>query len=95
MGEQQSSEVTEHTKKQSEVECILCFVETKRVRTFFLCRTYCDWYSIPRYVGGLPVLEEEGPSDMLFQQDGVSTHFHKKVVVMLSHKFVFQFVLDQ
>jgi hypothetical protein len=27
----------------------------------------------------MPILEEEGPDDMLFQKDGVPPHFHKEV----------------
>jgi hypothetical protein len=34
-----------------------------------------------------PVLEEEGPNDTLFQQDGARTHFHKEVTDLLNHKF--------
>jgi hypothetical protein len=35
----------------------------------------------------MPILEEEGPDDMLFQQDGVPPHFHKEVMDFLNRKF--------
>jgi hypothetical protein len=35
----------------------------------------------------MPILEEEGPDHMLFQQDGVPPHFHKEVTDFLNHKF--------
>jgi hypothetical protein len=34
-----------------------------------------------------PILEEEGPDDMLFQQDGALPHFHKEVTDFLNRKF--------
>jgi len=40
----------------------------------FFCG-YAEWFSVPRYVGGISrgylILEEEGPKGTLFQQDGV------------------------
>jgi hypothetical protein len=35
----------------------------------------------------MPILQEEGPDDMLFQQDGAPPHFHKEVVDFLNRKF--------
>jgi hypothetical protein len=35
----------------------------------------------------MPILEEEGPNDMLFQQDGAPSHFHKEVTDFLNRKF--------
>jgi hypothetical protein len=35
----------------------------------------------------LRLLEEEGPDDMLFQQDGAPPHFHKEVTDFLNRKF--------
>jgi hypothetical protein len=35
----------------------------------------------------MPILEEEGPDDMLFQQHGVPPHFHKEVTDFLNRKF--------
>jgi hypothetical protein len=35
----------------------------------------------------MPVLEEGGPDDMLFQQDGAPPHFHKEVTDFLNRKF--------
>jgi hypothetical protein len=35
----------------------------------------------------MSILEEEGPDDMLFQQDGVLPHFHKEVTDFLNSKF--------
>jgi hypothetical protein len=34
----------------------------------------------------MPILEKEGPNDMLFQQDGAPPHFHKEVMDFLNHK---------
>jgi hypothetical protein len=34
-----------------------------------------------------PVLEEEGPDDTLFQQDGAPPYFHKEVTNFLNRKF--------
>jgi hypothetical protein len=31
----------------------------------------------------MPILDEEGPDDMLFQQDGAPPHFHKEVTRLL------------
>jgi hypothetical protein len=33
------------------------------------------------------ILEEEGPDDVLFQQDGAHPHFHKEVTDFLNIKF--------
>jgi hypothetical protein len=35
----------------------------------------------------VPVLEEEGPDDMLFQQHRAPPHFHKEVMDFLNCKF--------
>jgi hypothetical protein len=35
----------------------------------------------------MPVLEEKGPDDMLFQQDGAPPHFQKEVTDFLNRKF--------
>jgi hypothetical protein len=35
----------------------------------------------------MPILEEEGPGDTLFQQDGAPPHFHKKAMDFLNRKF--------
>jgi hypothetical protein len=34
-----------------------------------------------------PVLKEEGPDDMLLQQEGTPPHFHKEVTDFLNSKF--------
>jgi hypothetical protein len=35
----------------------------------------------------MPILEEDGPDDMLFQQDGAPPHFHKEVTDFLNRNF--------
>jgi hypothetical protein len=35
----------------------------------------------------MPILEEEGPDDTLFQQDGAPPHFHKEVTDFFNRKF--------
>jgi hypothetical protein len=35
----------------------------------------------------VPILEEEGPDNMLFQQDGALPHSHKEVTDLLNSKF--------
>jgi hypothetical protein len=35
----------------------------------------------------MPILEQEGPDDVLFQQDGAPLHFHKEVTDFLNRKF--------
>jgi hypothetical protein len=35
----------------------------------------------------MPTSEEQGPDDMLFQQDGAPPHFHKEVKNILNRKF--------
>jgi hypothetical protein len=35
----------------------------------------------------MPILEEQGPDDMLFQQDEAPPHFHKDVKDFLNRKF--------
>jgi hypothetical protein len=34
----------------------------------------------------MPILEEEDPDDMLFQQDGAPPHFHKEVTDFLNRQ---------
>ena len=51
-----------------------------------LCR-YAEWFSVPRYVGGVShgylILEEEGSNGTPFQQDEVLPHFHVAVHCLL------------
>jgi len=47
----------------------------------------CDWFSVPGHVGGIPppnlMLEEEGPSNTVFQQDG-APHLYFHIAVLRS-----------
>jgi hypothetical protein len=36
----------------------------------------------------MPILEEQGPDNLLFQQDGAPPHFHREVTDFLNHKFL-------
>jgi hypothetical protein len=40
----------------------------------------------------MPILEQDGPDDMPFQQDGALPHFHKEVTDVLIHKFPDKFI---
>ena len=58
----------------------LVLYPNKKSWAFFFFCGHAEWFSVPRYVGGIShgylILEEEGSNGTLFQQDGVLPHFH-------------------
>jgi hypothetical protein len=62
-------------------------VRRKSAEAFLIFRAYYGWSSVSEEGGFVPILEKEGPDDILFQNDGVPLHFHKKITDFIYRKF--------
>jgi hypothetical protein len=61
----------------------LCFAQIKCVRAFFFAECAVTGI-LEEFL--IPILEEGGPDDTLFQQDGLPPHFHKEMTGVFNHK---------
>jgi hypothetical protein len=62
-----------------------CFSEQMCLGLLFFAKHTVTGIVLEEFL--MPILEEEGPHDMLFQQDGAPPHFHKDVTNFLNRKF--------
>jgi hypothetical protein len=69
------------------LDMFCCFTKQNMFQPFFLTEfTYTGMrYQTLEYLF-IPILEEEGPNDILFQQNRMPRHFHKVVMTLLNRK---------